>query len=125
MLQTLYELLIKKNAAIVAETIELAMKETIYNPDSATATQGNHAFTCTAVSKLFVQGKITKHAKVVTRQFLMGCLHPYTCFENYVNANPKKYPHLVRWDIPVDDAEMQRARLRWLRGLIELLRTDM
>jgi hypothetical protein len=125
MLQTLYELLIKKEADIVADTIELACKKTIYDPDRATATQCNPAFTCTAVSKLFVQRKITKHANVVTRQFLMGCLHPYACFENYVNANPKKYPHLVRWDIPVDGAEMQRARIRWLRGLIELLRTDM
>ena len=117
MLQDLYERLIKKEADIVADTIELAIEKTIYDPDRATATRYNPAFTCPAVSKLYVQGEITKYANKMTRQVLMECLRPHICFENYVNANPSKYPHLTQWDVPVDSDEVQRGRLRWLRNL--------
>ncbi len=124
MLQDLYEHLIKKEADIVADTIELAMKERLYDPDANPPMHFKPAFACIAVTQLYHKKRITLYANKMTREFIMNCLHPYDCFESYVGGNPEKYPGLTQWQLRGAD-EMQRARIRWLNSLVKLLRSPL
>jgi len=118
MAQDVYEKLFKRNEDIVADTIELAIRETLYIPGGTTH---KPAMTCTAVSMLYHKKMVTNYAQSVTRKFIMECLAPFSSFELYAYSLPKKYPQFARR--PVDGDEMQWARIKWLRELVTLLRT--
>lgn len=124
LLKTIYEYLFKSKPRIVADTLQFALRETLWNPDEDGPQSGfKSEYTCNAVEKLHHQGRITAYANKLTREFIRTLISPYTTFEGHVRDNPKDFPKLSRFK--TTRKEMQQGRIRWVKNLIEQLRDDM
>lgn len=119
----LYEWLFKPKPLIVADTIEMAMRETLYDPalhPDTNVALDKASYTCNAVHRLQKAGKVTPYAEKLTREFLMRLLSPWTTFENYAYENPDYLPTLQEGGTTGE--QMQHARRKWLANLVEILR---
>jgi len=122
-LTDLYEAVFKRNTDIIADTIEKAINEEVYNPDGVSQ-HGKTSFLCVAIEHLQRKKRITRRARKLSCAFIQKLIYPSITFEGFAQRNVDKFPSIKNLGRITHQEEYQRARIRWARNLVRSLRSD-